>query len=327
MGLVKRLVLIDGHAILHRAYHALPATFTDSSGSPTNAIFGFASMLIKILQTLKPEYLVVAFDHPGATFRHDQFKAYKEGRPQMENELSVQIPKVKKMLRDIEVPFYEVEGFEGEDILATIIDQVLGRKFKGRCEKMGGLLISIITGDRDTLQLVTPCVTVISPKKGFAQTTTYDEAEIRKEYGLTPAQIVDYKGLRGDPSDKIPGVYGIGEKTAIKLLRKYGTLEEVYGHLGEIEGETAKKLAEGAEDAALSKKIATITREVPLKFDISDAVLGKEFLKLLKETLLDLGFKSLVNRLEGKTPGNLKANSARHRRKATAVSEGQLGFL
>lgn len=320
------MVLIDGHAILHRAYHAIPATFTDGAGNPTNAIFGFSSMLLQIIKTLKPEYLVVAFDHPGPTFRHDQFKAYKEGRPQMENNLVVQIPKVKRLLRDIEVPFYEVEGYEGEDILATIIEQVLGRKFKGRCEKMGGLDIDIVTGDRDTLQLVGPCISIVCPRKGLVETKIYDEAAILKEYGLTPDQITDYKGLRGDPSDKIPGVHGIGEKMAIKLLKKFGTLEEIYHHLGEIDRVTAKALAEGAEDAALSKKIATITHEVPLKFDISDALLGKDFPKRLKEAFLDLGFKSLVNRLEGKVVGK-KAGVGHSNRGIRSGAVGQLELI
>lgn len=317
-------MLIDGHAILHRAYHALPATFTDAAGNPTNAVYGFSSMLIRILQLCEPDYLAVAFDHKGPTFRHSQLVTYKEGRPEMESSLASQIPVVKRMLRDMEVPFYEVEGYEGEDIIATIIEQALGRKFKSRCEKMGGLEILIVTGDRDTLQLVGPQVNILCPKKGLSETITYDENQVMREYGLIPAQIPDYKGLRGDPSDKIPGVKGIGEKTAIKLLKKYGTLEELYLHLGEVGKEIGTKLAEEAEMAALSKKLATITDEVPLKFDIADSIISSGFKANFKKTLSKSGFKSLVDRLENKKPLKKEAKS---RKKAQILAEGQLGLI
>lgn len=291
---VKKLVLLDGHALLHRAYHALPKTFTDAQGHLTNALFGFASMLLKILQEEKPDYLAVAFDHKGPTFRHAQLTTYKEGRPEMEEDLVSQIPRVKEMLRGLEIPLYEIEGFEGEDLLGSILAQVYHRPGVG-----GSLLSLIVTGDHDSLQLVTPYVKVLSPKKGISETVLYDEARVRKDYGLAPAQIVDFKGLRGDPSDRLPGVYGIGEKTAVKLLQKYGTLEEIYRHLGEIEPGVAVKLAKEAEAAALSKKLATITCAAPLKFTLAEAALPSDFKERLKETFTHLGFKSLVKRLGG----------------------------
>ena len=319
-------MLIDGHAILHRAYHALPDTFTDAAGNPTNAVYGFSSMLIRLLHLCQPDYLAVAFDHKGPTFRHAQLVTYKEGRPAMESSLAAQIPVVKRILRDIEIPFYEVEGFEGEDIIATIIEQALGRKFKSRCEKMGGLEITIVTGDRDTLQLVGPQVRVLCPKKGLSETITYDDKQVWREYGLKPEQIPDYKGLRGDPSDKIPGVKGIGEKTAIKLLKKFGTLEELYHRLGEVGKEIGTKLAEDAEMAVLSKRLATITDEVPLKFDIADSLLSPGFITNFKKVLGKSKFFSLIDRLDNKKPGkkDAKKNTAK---KSRTVVDGQLGLI
>jgi DNA polymerase-1 len=319
---MKKLVLLDGHALLHRAYHALPATFTDAQGHPTNALFGFASMLLKIIQEEKPDYLVAAFDHPGATFRHAQLTTYKEGRPEMEAALSSQIPKVKEMLRRLGVPFYEIEGFEGEDLLGSILAQIYHRpRFR---QELSSLLVS---GDRDSLQLVTPQVKVLTPKKGLSETVLYDEAKVQTEYGLTPAQIIDFKGLRGDPSDRLPGVYGVGEKTAVSLLQKYGTLEEVYRHLREVEPKLAARLASDAEAAALSKKLATISREAPLKFNLAEAALPKDFKGQMMATFARLGFKSLVKRLGGGGKDLTKKREMKRLVRAREAARHQLELL
>lgn len=319
---MKKLVLLDGHALLHRAYHALPATFTDTAGHPTNALFGFASMLLKIIQEEKPDYLVAAFDHPGATFRHAELTTYKEGRPEMEAALSSQIPKVKEMLRKLGVPFYEIEGFEGEDLLGSILAQIYHRPSLGHT-----LNSLVVTGDRDSLQLITPQVKVLAPKKGFSKTILYDEAKVKGEYGLTPAQIADFKGLRGDPSDRLPGVYGIGEKTAAVLLQKYGTLEEVYRHLGEIEPKVAEKLAADAEPAALSKKLATINRNAPLKFNLTEAALPGDFKRQMVKTFAHLGFKSLVKRLGGGKEESAKKGEMRRLVREREAAHDQLGLI
>lgn len=319
---MKKLVLLDGHALLHRAYHALPATFTDAQGHPTNALFGFASMLLKIIREERPDYLVAAFDHPGPTFRHAQLTTYKEGRPQMALELASQVPKVKEMLRQLQIPFYEIEGFEGEDLLGSILAQIYHRP------RLGHDLDSlIVTGDRDSLQLVTPQIRVLAPKKGLSETILYDEAKVKADYGLSPAQIIDFKGLRGDPSDKLPGVYGIGEKTAASLLQKYGTLEEVYRHLGEVEPKLAKQLAVEAEPAALSKKLATINLNAPLKFNLAEAALPKDFKKKMVMTFAQLGFKSLVKRLGGEKKESAKRGEMRRLVREREAAHDQLGLL
>lgn len=319
---MKKLVLLDGHALLHRAYHALPATFTDAAGHPTNALFGFASMLLKIVQEEKPDYLVAAFDHKGPTFRHAELVTYKEGRPEMDADLVSQVPKVKEMLRHLDVPFYEIEGFEGEDLLGSILAQIYHRPSLGHA-----LDSLVVTGDRDSLQLVTSQVKMLAPKKGLSETILYDEARVRKDYGLTPAQITDFKGLRGDPSDRLPGVYGVGEKTAVKLLQKYGTLEEVYRHLGEVEPKLAEKLAAEAEAAALSKKLATINRNAPLKFNLAEAALPKDFKKKMITTFAHLGFKSLVKRLGGGKEESAKKGEMRRLVREREAAHSQLGLI
>lgn len=285
---MPKLVLLDGHAILHRAYHALPPTIKN------NAIFGFMTMLLRVLSDLKPEYLAVAFDRPEANFRQQQYTAYQGKRPEMEGNLSDQIPLVHDLLTSLKIPYFEVPGFEADDCIGTLAGQYDGETI-------------IVTGDRDMLQLVNGHVKVCVPVKGLSETKIYDSKAIEEEFGVKPSQWVDVKALKGDASDNYPGVRGIGPKTAQDLIKKFGTLEELYKNLGKVEPKTAKKLAEGAEDAGMAKKLATIVTDVPVHLDLDKAAVAKidwqDGIGFMREKL---NFKSIPDRIEKEYLGQMK---------------------
>ena len=235
---MKKLIAIDGNNILYRAYFALPSMMT-KSGVPTGAIYGFLSTLFKLVQE-KPDYLLVAFDMHGPTFRHEQYDAYKAGRAATPDDLRTQVPLMKKLLGEMGIAVCECPRFEADDILGTF----------ARIANEGGADALLVTGDRDALQLIGPNTHVLMPKKAN-ETVEYDEALLMEQYGLTPARMPDLKGLMGDSSDNLPGIPGVGEKTARKLLEKYGTLENVLAHAGEEKGALQKKLLDGAESARM----------------------------------------------------------------------------
>ncbi len=306
----KILVLIDGHALVHRAYHALPPLNTNR-GELVNAVYGFVSILLKVIKELQPDYLVAAFDLPKPTFRHEEFEAYKAKRVKAPDELYAQIGRVKEVLAAFNVPVFEKEGYEADDIIGTIARQVKNKKIK----------TIIATGDLDTLQLVNKNTSIFTLKKGVKDTIMYDDEAVIERYGLKPEQMNDFKGLKGDPSDNIPGVPGVGEKTAVELLQEFGSIEQMYrfleeetpklkiknarpASLGEA-GEKLKnkirnlkpKLLEAKEQAFFSKYLATIKTDVPLKFKLAEALAHdydkEKVVKLFKE----LGFYSLIDRL------------------------------
>lgn len=282
---LKRLVLLDGHAILHRAYHAMPPTLTAPDGTPTNAVHGFMNMLLQILGAQKPDYLAVAFDRPEATFRQQQYTAYQAKRPEMEGNLTEQIPLVHEVLDALKIPYFEVAGFEADDVIGTLASQ-------NKEETV------IVTGDRDMLQLVNDKVKVCVPVKGLAQTKIYDEKKISEEFGVEPKQWVDVKALKGDASDNYPGVRGIGSKTAQELIAKYGNLEGLYRNLRELKPQIAKKLAEGAEGAGMGKKLAQIVTDVPVHLDLEKAeVTGIDWHSGISYMREKLGFKSIPEKI------------------------------
>src|SRR6185295_4309034 len=215
----KTLVLLDAHAIIHRAYHALPE-FLSSKGEPTGALYGLASMLMKIVTDLKPDYIVACYDLPGKTFRHEAYDAYKAGRAKTDDALVMQLKNSRQIFEAFGVPIYDAPGFEADDVLGTIVE-----KYK----KDKNLDIIIASGDMDTMQLVDDKkVQVYTLKKGINDTILYDEEKVIERFGFKPKFLPDYKGLRGDPSDNIIGIKGIGEKTATTLIVKFGTIEEIY---------------------------------------------------------------------------------------------------
>ncbi|TMD63450.1 MAG: hypothetical protein E6I91_12910, partial [Chloroflexi bacterium] len=254
----KKIVLIDGHAIIHRAFHAVPETLTNSKGEHVNATFGFTSMLMKALLEEKPDYIAMTFDRPSPTFRHEQFTEYKAHRPTLPDNIRPQFARIHEVVEAFGIPIYEKDGFEADDVLGTLSVQA----------NQQGVETIIYTGDMDTLQLVNEHVVVKVAKRGISEITEYDEEGVKARYGFEPDKLPDYKGLVGDKSDNIPGVPGIGEKTASKLVAEYGSLENLLAHLDELKPKEQKLLREYSEQAKQSKFLATIVLDVPIQLDL-----------------------------------------------------------
>lgn len=293
---MKKLVLIDSHAVIHRAWHALPP-LTSPDGAPVNAVYGFASILLKMFRELKPDYAIAAFDHPGPTFRHVAFDRYKATRPKTPEALSSQFGLVKQLLEAFGVPVIEREGYEADDIIGTISREAELRH--------PDLEVIIVTGDLDTLQLVNNHTKVFTMRKGLSDTVLYDEAAVRARYGLAPSQLADFKGLRGDPSDNIPGVRGIGEKTASSLLQAHGTIDGVYRALKKKQLRASPSVLEALSaheaDALFSKTLAVIDRASPVRFVLAASRVRKNADRERARVFFErLGFESLIRRLEGR---------------------------
>ncbi|HNS50300.1 MAG TPA: DNA polymerase I [Anaerolineae bacterium] len=282
-----RLVLIDGHALVYRAFFALPTSLATSSGEVTNAVFGFASMLLTVLRDERPEYLAVAFD-VGRTFRHEEYAPYKATRAAMPEEMRSQFGRIHQLLELLQVPIYTAERYEADDVLATLARQAGGL----------GLETLIVTGDSDTFQLIRPGVRVLTSKRQFGETVVYDEAGIRERYGLEPRQLIDFKGLVGDTSDNVPGVKGIGEKTALDLLRRYGSVEGVYEHLDEVSPARYRTaLEQGRGSAFQSKHLVTIVDDVPVALDLQACRVKPIDRERVGALFRDLEFRALLGRL------------------------------
>jgi DNA polymerase I len=286
----KRLILIDSNALIHRAYHALPP-LTTKNGELVNAVYGYISVLLNVLNKFKPDYIVATFDLKEPTFRHKEFKDYKATRVKAPDDLYAQIPRVKEIVKAFNIPIAEKTGYEADDLIAT---------FARKTEKLHpDVEVVVVTGDLDTLQLVTDSIKVFALRKGMSDSVLYGEKEIFERYGLKSDQMVDYKGLRGDPSDNLPGVKGVGEKTATELLRKYGTLENVYQNLAEIKEGIRKKLEKDKVQAYFSKRLAKLIDNVPVQFDL-DKAKAEDFSRVAVINLLrELEFFSLLRRLPG----------------------------
>ncbi|MFH1392943.1 MAG: DNA polymerase I [Patescibacteria group bacterium] len=289
---MKKFILIDAYALIHRAFHALPP-LTTKSGEIVNAVYGFSSILLKAIDELKPDYMAAAFDLPEPTFRHEEYKEYKAKRPEAPPELYPQVPRVKEVLKALGVPIYEKSGYEADDIIGTITKKIAGKDIE----------ILILTGDMDTLQLVNGNVKVYTPKRGLNDPVIYDEKKVMERFeGLKPNQMVDFKGLKGDPSDNIPGVRGIGEKTAINLLGRYKTIENLYKAVekDEVEGASQsvlEKLKTGKDMAFFSKKLSILDLNVPIEFSLKESEFGEPDKKELIEVFRELGFTRLIERL------------------------------
>jgi DNA polymerase-1 len=300
---MKRLILIDANAIIHKAFYALP-TLTNRKGEYINAIYGFSSILLKVLNELNPDYITAAFDLAAPTFRHIEYKEYKAKRVKKPDELINQIPKTKEILKGLNISVLEKKGFEADDVIGTI-----SKKFNKK-----DLEILILTGDLDTLQLVDKKIKVYSLKKGMTDTIVYGEKEVFERYELKPEQLIDYKGLRGDPSDNIPGVSGVGEKTACALLKEFTTIENLYKNIEKMSVKEVEKhpfltsklinrLKQDKKIAFFSKKLATIREDVPIKIDLRDLDWKKGYdVKKAEQAFNQFYFKSLINRLPGKEP-------------------------
>ena len=273
----ETFLAVDGNSLMHRAFHALP--LMDADGVYTNAVHGFLSMLLKAVQELSPRYIAVAFDLPVPTFRHTAYADYKAGRRAMPDELRPQFPVIREILQAMKLGVLTAEGYEADDILGT-----LSRECREK-----GLDCVLLTGDRDALQLVGDGTRVLFTRKGITESTLFDPAGVKEYFGVTPEQVTDWKGLMGDASDNIPGIPGVGEKTAVKLLSEYGTLENVLAHGEEIKGKLGEKVRSNAELARFSKDLATIRPTAPIAFDLSafDAGHMRDGLDTLKKYQLN----------------------------------------
>ena len=286
----KKLVLIDSNALIHRAYHALPP-LTTKKGELVNAVYGFTSVLLNVLNRFKPDYIVATFDLKEPTFRHKEFKEYKATRVKAPDDLYEQIPRVKEIVRAFNIPIVEKEGYEADDLIAT---------FARKTEKLHpDVEVIVVTGDLDTLQLVNDRIKIFALRRGMSDSVLYDAEAIKNRYNLLPGQMVDYKGLRGDPSDNLPGVKGVGEKTATELLQKYKTLEEIYKHLPEIKESVKKKLEQDKMQAFFSKRLAKLVDNVPVSFNLEKSRVENFSRVQIINLLRELEFFSLLRRLPG----------------------------
>ncbi|MBI4280850.1 DNA polymerase I [Candidatus Uhrbacteria bacterium] len=292
--------LLDGNAVLHRAWHALPPLAT-KEGKLVNAVYGFLLVLLKLLREEKPIYLAAAFDLAGPTFRHETYEAYKATRVKAPDELYDQLPILKEILEAFGIPIFEKPGYEADDLIGTLATMVA---------KTGDLETVIVTGDLDTLQLVQPGVTVYTFARGLREGQRYDAAAVEKRYGLKPEQLIDFKALRGDPSDNIKGVHGIGEKTATALLQQFGSLERMYKAIKRLSNEAIKRkgltlrlietLKEGEADAKMAKDLVTIRCQVTVDFSLDKARVREPDREKLIPFFQSLGFQSLLAKLPGK---------------------------
>ncbi|MBO9610200.1 MAG: DNA polymerase I [Paenibacillaceae bacterium] len=284
---MNKLILIDGNSIANRAFYALPL-LSNSSGLHTNAVYGFTTMLLKLLDDQKPTHFLVAFDAGKITFRHSEYKDYKGGRAKTPSELSEQFPLVKELLRAFGISQFELSGYEADDIIGTMT----------RLADERGEQVLVVTGDKDMLQLASEHVTIALTRKGISEVELFDPAHIREVYGLAPKQITDLKGLMGDASDNIPGIPGVGEKTALKLLHQYETVEGVLAHVSELAGKMQEKVAAHEQDARMSKDLATIYREVPLELTWDELAYAGYEGQALSAMFRKLEFKSLLEKMD-----------------------------
>ncbi|MGI2326367.1 DNA polymerase I [Planococcus sp. YIM B11945] len=293
--MAKKILLLDGNSLAYRAFFALPL-LTNEQGVHTNAVYGFTMMLQKILEEEQPTHMMVAFDAGKTTFRHATFSEYKGGRQKTPPELSEQFPYLRKLIEAYQIKSYELPNYEADDIIGTLSLEA---------EKSGDEVI-VISGDKDLTQLASPSTTVYITRKGITDIEKYTVEHIREKYGLAPEQIIDMKGLMGDASDNIPGVPGVGEKTALKLLAAYGTVEGVYAAIDEQKGKMKEKLAANEDLAYISKKLATIERQAPIEVSIDELTYSgpdnEELIKIWNE----LAFKSLLEKMEYTTEETVK---------------------
>ncbi|MDH5597177.1 MAG: hypothetical protein OEY44_03670 [Candidatus Peregrinibacteria bacterium] len=290
----KRFVVIDGNHLIHRAFYAIQNPLMTSSGEQTNAVYGFASMLLNIIEVEEPDYIAMTFDPHAPTFRHEMHEEYKGTRQKAPDELYAQIPRIQEMVQAFGMPIYAKDGFEADDMMGTLAKEA---------SEMG-MEVYIVTGDMDAMQLVNGDVRVAFPHKGYKEPIIFDRMKVKEKYGIEPEQVVDYKALMGDTSDNIKGVDGIGPVGATKLLKQYETLDGIYEHLEEIKGGVHDKLKVGKEAAYFSQKMARIVTDVPNGFKKEDTELEHLDYRGLDRFFEMLEMKSLRGRLKKLIPAD-----------------------
>ena len=295
----ENFVIIDSNSVIHRAFHALPP-LTSKDGKVVNAVYGFLLVLFKLIKELKPKYLAACFDLPEPTLRKQAFAEYKAKRKKAPDELYEQIPMVKEVLRKFNVPIFEKSGYEGDDLIGTL----------SKKSKKNNIIVS---GDLDNLQLINKNTSVYYLNKGVKNSLVYDEKGVAEKYeGLTPSQLIDLKGLRGDASDNIPGVKGIGEKTALKLIKEFGSIKDLYLQLEKGKANLPQKIKEKLfnekERALLSRSLGEIKTDVPVEIDLKDCEWGGYDEKEVVEMLKSFGFNSLIKNIVPETEKSVGQN-------------------
>lgn len=286
------LLIIDGHAVAHRAYHSIPPLSKD--GQPVNAIYGFYSMLLGSIDTLKPDYLCVCLDLPGPTFRNTEFMGYRARRAPTDHDLVSQLQILPKTLEESNIPTFSLGGYEADDLIGTLSKKLFKKKFIKK--------ITIITGDKDLMQLVNRKVSLYMPIHGLSESKLFTTNEVVEKLGVNPNQVIDLKALMGDSSDNYPGVAGIGPTTAINLLSQYQNLDNIYKNINKIKPIIATKLIKDKENAYMSQKLATIITNIPLKFKLKDLKITPQNISALSELFIKYNFKSLSSRLHKTSP-------------------------
>lgn len=283
-------LLIDGSAMIHRAYHAMPS-LTTPDGTPTGAVHGFFSMLLKLFEELHPSHIAVALDRPKPNFRQELFKEYQAQRPSMDSDLSPQFGIIQEILEKAKIPVYFMDGFEADDIIGTL---------SKNAEKTGDISY-VVTGDRDMMQLVNQRTKVLMPIKGISEMKLFDSIRVKEQFGVAPEQIVELKALQGDASDNYPGVPGVGPKTAVSLVEEYKSIEGIYKHLEEIKKKNPglfEKLEKGRDSAVLCHQLATILTDVPFTYSFSDCDVKHISYENWRKAFEDYSFKTLPKRLD-----------------------------
>ena len=289
----KRLIIIDGNSIINRAFYALP-DMTNSDGLHTNAVYGFTRMLFKIIDDYKPTHISVAFDMKAPTFRHKEFSEYKAGRKKMPNELGQQLQPLKELLDTFNIHRMEMAGFEADDLIGTVAKKAENDDFK----------VYIVTGDKDAIQLASNKTTTLITKKGVGEVEEYNYDSVVERYEMTPTQFIDLKGLMGDKSDNIPGVPGIGEKTGIKLIKEFSSIENLIENTNQLKGSVKKKIEENKDQAVFSKKLATIITDVPIEISLDELSYGDYDKNAVIEEFKKFGFNTLIKQVLAMDGGN-----------------------
>lgn len=299
---MNKFIIIDGNAILHRAWHALPPLTSKKDGQPVNAAYGFTLILMKAIKDLKPVYGAVTFDRKEKTFRHEEFKEYKAQRPKQPDELYAQIPIIKEIVKSFNLPIYELSRYEADDLIATIC--------ANKKVNIPEIETIVITGDMDTLQLIDDNTKVCALRKGVTDTVLYDELAVKEKYGLTPKQLIDFKALRGDPSDNIPGARGIGEIGAIELIKEFHSIENLYSaiesndpKIEKIKERTLEILKNEKKNVLLGKKLVTLVLDAPIDFNLEDCKIDIDPAPIIKN-FEELGFTSLVGKVNSLVAGS-----------------------
>ena len=286
----EHLLLVDGHSLAYRAFYALPLdNFATSAGQPTNAIFGFTSMLINAIKDEKPTHLAIAFDVSRETFRKEMFAEYKANRAKSPDEFRSQLPLITEVIKAMQIPGIQLKGFEADDIIATLAKQ--GEK--------KGMRVSILTGDRDSYQLVNDSITVLYARKGVSDIARMTPQAVLEKYELTPAQYPDFAALRGDPSDNLPSVPSVGEKTAVKWIKEYGNLDELIKHADEISGKVGEALRANIDQVKLNRRMTELVKDVTLDISVDQLAVKGPDVDEVNKVFTELEFKSLRERLLG----------------------------